>query len=61
MTRMENVWPMAKYNRFDPRNKKKDRHKNQYLDRSSYKRKARQDQQNESHFEERMQTKYNWG
>jgi hypothetical protein len=50
---------MAKYNRFDPRNKKKDRHKNQYLDRSSYKRKSRQDQQNEVNFEERMQTKYN--
>ena len=25
---------MAKYRRYDPRNKKKDRHKNQYLDRS---------------------------
>ena len=26
---------MAKYSRFDPRNKKKNRHKNRYLDRSS--------------------------
>lgn len=49
---------MAKYNRFDPRNKKKNRHKNQYLDRTPYKRKSRQDQQNEVNFEERMQTKY---
>jgi len=25
---------MAKYSRFDPRNKKRNKHKNQYLDRS---------------------------
>ena len=25
---------MAKYSRYDPRNKKKDRHKNKYLDRT---------------------------
>lgn len=50
---------MAKYNRFDPRNKKKDRHKNKHLDRASYKKSSRQDQQNEVNFEERMQTKYN--
>ncbi len=25
---------MAKYSRYDPRNKKKDRHKNQHLDRT---------------------------
>lgn len=35
---------MAKYNRFDPRNKKKDRHKNQYLDRSAIKKKAKKDE-----------------
>lgn len=50
---------MAKYNRFDPRNKKKGRHKNQYLDRSSYKRKTKRDEYNEQSFEERMVSKYN--
>lgn len=30
---------MAKYTRYDPRNKKKNRHKDQYLDRSSKKNK----------------------
>lgn len=33
---------MAKYSRYDSRNKKKDRHKNQYLDRGSMGRKNRE-------------------
>ena len=50
---------MAKYNRFDPRNKKKDRHKNQYLDRSSQRRKVKRDEYDEQNFEERLVSKYN--
>lgn len=48
---------MAKYNRFDPKNKKKDRHKNKYLDQPS-KGKTRKDEYNEESFEERMLSKY---
>jgi hypothetical protein len=33
---------MAKYSRFDSRNKKRNRHKNQYLDRGSMGRKNRE-------------------
>jgi hypothetical protein len=50
---------MAKYNRFDPRNKKKDRHKNQYLDRTPYKRDSKKVQVDQESFEGRMLSKYN--
>lgn len=41
---------MAKYTRFDPRNKKRNKHKNQYLDRTRNQidRRPRDDDENDS-------------
>lgn len=48
---------MAKYSRFDSRNKKRNRHKNQYLDRGSMGRKNRERLEADIYHEE-MYDKY---